>query len=126
MASPTVKIETNLTPGTLGMRYGSVVVLDPILLSGAAWVFFGSKRVGPAINRGAVARAPLRKARRPKNRREMSADSVSLFASLSFWTLLFMRDLLKTSPQLSARQRLRSDDRTRKISCRPRLLVSGA
>src|SRR6266536_4830168 len=98
MLSPTVNIETNFTPGTLGTRYGSVVVLGPILPSGAAWVFFGSKRVGPAINSGAVARAPLRKARRPKTRREISADVLSLFASLSFWTLFFIRDLLKKIP----------------------------
>ena len=39
-----VKIEVNLTPGTFGTRYGSVVVLGPSVLLGAAWVFLGQKK----------------------------------------------------------------------------------
>jgi hypothetical protein len=71
MLSPTVKIETNFTPGILGIRYGSVVVLGPMLVAAAA--LRGSNSVGPTINSGALASAALINVRRVMGRARVSA-----------------------------------------------------
>jgi hypothetical protein len=54
MLSLTVRIETNFTPGMLGIRYGSVAVLGPMLVAAAA---LRGSTVG-LINSGALAKAP--------------------------------------------------------------------
>jgi len=51
------------TPGTLGTRYGSVVVLGPKFFAAAA--LRGSNSVGPTRKRGAVTSAPFKKVLRP-------------------------------------------------------------
>src|SRR5262245_65654410 len=79
--SPTVRMEIVSTPGTLGTRYGSVVVLGPMLVGTlgpwpCARAARDASRVGPAISKGAVARAPLRKERRELPRSSASCESV--------------------------------------------------
>ena len=78
--SPTVKIETNFTPGILGIRYGSVAVLGPMLVAAAA--LRGSNKVG-LINSGALAKAPLSKVRRLIGRDSACATGSPTVGSLS-------------------------------------------
>src|SRR5258705_6209794 len=83
MLSPTVKIGTILTPGSLGMRYASVVVLGPMGVAAAA--LRGSSKVGPPSSKGAEASAPFKNVRRSSV--FASAPRSGLVSSLSFGEL---------------------------------------
>jgi hypothetical protein len=90
MLSPTVKIETNFTPGILGIRYGSVVVLGPMLVSAAA--LRGSNNVGTASNSGAVTKAPLSNVRRVTGRaRVFAIDSPAVVSRSLDSSFFFIR-----------------------------------
>jgi len=61
----------------LGIRYGSVVVLGPMLFSSSGSAFFAHNLAGYMSNSGAVASAPFRKVRRA-NGRDIAPSIVSL------------------------------------------------